>query len=216
MIETIFFSKCTKELLKETFGLHQIWTSPLLDEWFERAEAINPEDFELKVLEVIRHTLIRRCDDWNEFELSEHFIGPLIAIVDFNTDYFSTFLERPLEAEVGEYKLMGKPDLMVAKGETTPKIPYFCFQEYKKQIDPEGNPLYQALGEMLAAASLHPSKHPIYGVGVIGKLWHFVILQGKEYAISKGFLADDEDIVTIFKILKALKIILIEIAKHDV
>lgn len=59
---------------------------------------------------------------------------------------------------------MGKPDMLVARGESAPEIPYFCFQEYKKQIDPEGNPVYQALGEMLAAQPLNPHPHPIYGI----------------------------------------------------
>ena len=214
-METILFSKCTKEFLKSTFGLRQLWTSPLLDAWFERSKAIVLEDFERKLLDHLQHTLIRRSDDWNEAELNEYFIGPLIALVNFNTDYFCVFAERPLEADIGEYKLTGKPDLMVATGETTPKIPYFCFSEYKRQIDPEGNPLYQALGEMLAAKALNRHAHPIYGVGVIGKLWHFLVLQENEYVISKGFLADDEEIGDIFEILKALKAILLEIAKQD-
>lgn len=92
MMETIHFNKCTRELLKDTFGLHQVWKSTQLDEWFKLADTIQLEDFELKVLERIRNILIRRCDDWNEFELSEHFIGHLITLVDFNTDYFSAFL----------------------------------------------------------------------------------------------------------------------------
>lgn len=56
----------------------------------------------------LQHTLIRRIDDWNEGELSEYFIGPLIALIDFNTDYFSVFSERPLETQIGEYKLDGQ------------------------------------------------------------------------------------------------------------
>ena len=55
----------------------------------------------------------------------------------------------------------------------------------------------------------------IYGMYVIAEKWHFMILQENEYAISKGFLADDEEIFEIVKILKALKVMLIEIAKQN-
>ncbi len=75
--------------------------------------------------------------------------------------------------------------------------------------------MYQALGEMLAARELNPRAHPIYGVGVIGKLWHFLVLQGQEYCVSKSFATDDEEIFEVVKILKALKVLLIEIAKQD-
>ena len=68
---------------------------------------------------------------------------------------------------------------------------------------------------MLAARELNPGKHPIYGMYVIAEKWHFMILQESEYAISKGFLADDEEIFEIVKILKALKVMLIEIAKQN-
>ena len=49
-----------------------------------------------------------------------------------------------------------------------------------------------------------------------GEYWHFMALQQDDYCISKSFAADDEEIFDIFKILKALKAILIEIARQDV
>jgi len=69
---------------------------------------------------------------------------------------------------------------------------------------------------MLVAQELNRREHPIYGVYVVGKLWHFMVLQQQEYVISKGFLADDEQIFDIFALLKALKVILLDIAKQDV
>jgi len=214
-METLTFGKCTKTILKKTFGLRQIWQSEQLDAWLTIAETQKIDAFERELLTRLQHTLIRRVDDWNEAELSEYFIGPIIALIDFNTEYFSAFTQRPLETEIGDYKLMGKPDMLVAKGETEPEIPYVCFQEYKKQIDPEGNPVYQALGEMLAARELNPHSHPIYGVGVIGKLWHFILLDGHDYVVSPGFLADGDDLFSIVTILKGLKGILVEIARQD-
>ncbi len=214
-METILFSTCTKAMLKDTFELQQLWESQILDAWLTRSQSMSLEDFEIKLLHTLQETLNRRSDDWNEAELNEYFIGPIIAFVNFNTEYFCAFSERPIEAEIGEYKLTGKPDFMVAQGESFPKIPYFCFSEYKKQIAPEGNPVYQALGEMLAARELNPHKHPIYGVGVMGKHWQFLVLQGQEYCVSKSFTTDDEELFDVVKILKALKEILLNIAKTD-
>lgn len=214
-MEILTFGKCTKSILKKTFGLRQVWHNDALDAWLTTAETQTLDEFEQTLLARLQHALIRRVDDWNEAELSEYFIGPIIATIDFNTDYFSVFTQRPLEARIGEYTMMGKPDMVIARGETEPEIPYFCFQEYKKQIDPEGNPVYQALGEMLAARNLNPHPHPIYGVAVIGKLWHFLILDGDAYSVSQGFLADGDDLASILKILKHLKSILIDIARQD-
>jgi len=52
-------------------------------------------------------------------------------------------------------------------------------------------------------------------VGVIGKVWHFLVLQGPDYCVSKSFATDDEEIFEVVKILKALKEILSEIAKLE-
>ncbi len=99
-METISFSTCTKELLKSTFGLRQIWESPVLDAWFDLTQSFSLEDYEMKLLNNLQDSLIRRGDDWNEFELNEYFIGPIVAIVNFNTDYFCVFAERSIEANI--------------------------------------------------------------------------------------------------------------------
>jgi hypothetical protein len=51
--------------------------------------------------------------------------------------------------------------------------------------------------------------------GVTGKFWQFLILQNQEYCVSKSFATDDEEIFEVVKILKALKDILLDIAKCD-
>ena len=195
--------------------MQQLSKISILEQWFERAQSMELLEFEIKLLQLLQETFIRRSDDWNESELSEYFIGPIVALINFNTEYFCIFAERTIEAEIGQYRLAGKPDLMIAKGESSPKIPYFCFSEDKKQIAPESNPVYQALGEMLVARELNPHEHPIYGMTVIGKLWHFLVLHGQDYCVSKSFATDDEEIFEVIKILKALKEILAEIAKLD-
>lgn len=209
------FSDWNKEELEETFGLHRLETHVLLEQWFHSAQTFVIDEVDSSVLNRLRKALLNNADAWNEIELIEYCIGPLFVLVDFNTPYFKIFSERPLSVIVGEYELYGAPDAMIAKGHYSPKIPYFCFHEYKKENEPKGDPAAQALAAMLAAREINRRAHPIYGLYVVGKLWHFIVLQGDEYVISKGFLADDEEIFDIFKILKALKARLLEIAKQE-
>jgi len=206
----IIFSKCTKSFLKKTFFLEQIQDNKLLENWINQSKTIELDDIEFGLLKRIQKTLNNRVDDWNEYELSEHFISPIMALVDFNTANFSAFVNRTISAQINGYELYGKPDFFVARGESEPETPFFCFQEYKKEIDPEGHPTYQALAEMLVARELNNNKIPIYGVSVMGKVWNFITLKNNEYTISKSYAADDEEIFEIFKILKALKNIIIE------
>jgi len=209
------FSDWTKEELEETFALTRVFQHPLLDAWFEQSHTFELTVFEQELLADLQSALFENIDAWNEAELSGYFIGPILTFVKFNTPDFKIFSERPLSGIVGDYELSGAPDAIIASGHYSPKIPYFCFHEYKKENEPKGDPAAQALAAMLVAQTLNPHTHPVYGLYVVGKLWQFMVLQEREYAISKGFLADDEMICDIFKMLKALKVILIEIAKQD-
>ena len=209
------FSDWNKEELEETFGLTRVFQHSLIERWFERAASQEICAFEQEMLSNLRQTLFENADAWNEIELAEYFIGPVLALVNFHTPQFNIFSDRAITATVGDYELYGEPDAVIAKGRYSPQIPYFCFHEYKRAHEPKGDPAAQALAAMLAARELNPHPHPIYGMYVVAEKWHFMILQGQEYVISKGFLADDEEIFTIFKTLKALKNLLIEIAKQD-
>ena len=122
---------------------------------------------------------------------------------------------RPMTGIVGDYERYGSPDAVIAKGLYSPKIPYFCFHEYKKENEPKGDPAAQARSAMLAAQALKHRPHPIYGLYAVGKLGHFLLLQGQEDVVSAGFLADGKALFEIVKLLKALKAILSEIAKQD-
>lgn len=209
------FSDWNKEELEATFGLTRVFQHSLIERWFERAASQEICAFEQEMLSNLRQTLFENADAWNEIELAEYFIGPVLALVNFHTPQFNIFSDRAITATVGEYELYGEPDAVIAKGRYSPQIPYFCFHEYKRAHEPKGDPAAQALAAMLAARELNPHPHPIYGMYVVAEKWHFMILQGQEYVISKGFLADDEEIFTIFKMLKALKNLLIDIAKQD-
>ena len=209
------FSDWTKEELEDTFGLMRVFQHPMLDAWFAQAETGELTAFEQELVTNLQQVIVENIDAWNEIELAEYFIGPILAGVNFNTPTFKIFSERPLSAMVGEYELSGEPDAVIAKGRYSPKIPYFCFHEYKKENEPKGDPAAQALSAMLAAQTLHPHEHPMYGLYVVGKMWYFMLLHHQTYCISVGHNALKDEMFDIFEILKALKAILIEIAKQD-
>ena len=209
------FSDWNKEELEAAFGLMRRRTLPAFEEWLRRSETQELDEIEQAVLKRLKDVLIDHSDAWNESELIEYFIGPMLTFVNFNTPEFTIFSERPLAGIVGEYELYGEPDAVIAKGRYSPQIPYFCFHEYNKANEPKGDPAAQTLAPMLVAREAAQRRHAVYGVYVVGESWHFMALQQDDYCISKSFAADDEEIFDIFKILKALKTILIEIARQD-
>ena len=111
--------------------------------------------------------------------------------------------------------MSGKPDGIIASGRRSPKKPYFCFQEYKRFKNPDGDPAGQCLAAMLVAQEINEYKHPIYGCHVIGNAWYFMVLEGKIYSISTGHFATRDDIFDIFLILKSLKAIIIELTTES-
>jgi hypothetical protein len=66
-------------------------------------------------------------DSRNEFELSEWFIGPFISLIDYENDEMSLFAFHELTAQVGDYELTGKPDVMFARGIDEVQTLYFFF-----------------------------------------------------------------------------------------
>ncbi len=209
------FSDWNKEELEETFELIRCRTLPTLDEWLTSSGTQTIDVVEQAMLSRLKEPLLDYADAWNESELTEYFIGPVLSLVNFNTPHFTIFSNRTITGIVGDYELSGEPGAVIAKGHYSPKIPYFCFHEYKRAFEPKKDPAGQALAAMLAARELNPRKPPIYGMYVIAEKWHFMVLNDSKYCISKSFAADDEEIFDIFNILKALKVILIEIAKQN-
>jgi len=203
------FKDLTENFICYTLGYNQVFNAPLLKEWIELSKTQIVPDDDSRILLRLQQTLISRSTNWNEFELSEWFIGPVLSLIDYNTQKYKMFAARDLKAVVNNYELSGRPDVMLASGISSPIIPYFCFHEYKQQTDPNGNPQTQLLGAMFAAQELNNNEKPIYGIYVVGYDWQFVVLKGTEWCESKKYVADDEEIFDIFKILKALKEIIL-------
>ncbi len=212
-METINFRNCSLLILERKLEVVDVRRHILLDNWIENITKYDISNFEKEYLLNIQDKLIFRVHDWNEIELLEHFISPIFSIVSFNTEKYGMFSWRPMSATFGEITLLGEPDALVAKGRREPEIPYFCFNEYKKELENKGDPHGQCLAAMMVAQELNNNNIPIYGVVVKGKDWYFMVLKGKEYAISKPYKAVDEELFEIVKLLKHLKTIIEEYVK---
>jgi hypothetical protein len=207
-MKKITFKEVTLTELEDAFGLSQVWESDLLTQW-ENTQ-IQIEDAEKFMLLKLQKTAHRGGRAWNEVELENKFISPLIMLADIDDGRIGYFLERPLSSQLGDYELSGTVDGMIAIGIREPKTPYFCLHEYKRSVENQGSPDGQVLAAMLVARELNQNKFPIYGLFVVGLVWNFIVLNGNEYCISRTFIADNDDIFTIFKMMKALKQIIYE------
>jgi len=205
---TATFKEWNLSALEKAFGLKQIWQSNLLDAWRQMPYEINETD--KNSLLKLQAVLIRGGQYWNEVELENKFISPLIMLAEIDDEQMGYFLERPLSATVGDYQLSGTVDGMIATGFREPDIPLFCMHEYKRSLENQGAPDAQVLAAMLVARELNPASHPMYGLYVIGFDWHFMVLEGNHYCISKTYNADDEEIFVLFKMLKNLKQLLVK------
>jgi hypothetical protein len=199
------FVTCTLKYLDKTFRTRQVDALSSLDAWL--AISAERSDFEQQALLHYQRLLLFNAFDWYEAELVSHFIGPIFGLVNFSTSDYNHFEERDLSAVVDGVTLYGCPDGIIASGRRDPEIPYFALQEYKRKRDPHGDPAGQCLAAMMAGQALNNDGLPLYGCFVIGDLWHFLTLEGRQYAISPGYSATSDDIFDIFRILKALKII---------
>ncbi len=197
------FREWTSDRIDETFGTKQILKHPALESWL--AFECELESWEKKALDRVQSPLIIGAVGWNEVELENKFISPMFMLAGVYGDNFGYFLERDLAATIDDYELSGRVDGMVASGVRNPKKPFFCLNEYKRLTDPDGEPQGQVLMAMLVAQQHNNTPNlPLYGCYIVGKDWYFMVLVDKEYAISKIFTADDEDIYEIFRILRGL------------
>jgi len=205
------FSEWTRYELEKTFALTQVENHPVWNQWWLKAQLQIIDEFETQYLSRLQNILTYRVDDWNEAELAEQFIGPLLNLVNFNTHQFAIFAEREISGIIGEYELFGKPDAIIAQGRRKPEIPYFCLHEYKREFEPKGDPAGQVLVAMLVAQELNNHQLPVYGLYVAGDKWRFTLLQNTQYYVSHSFTADYDALFDIYKLLKALKQIIIEL-----
>jgi hypothetical protein len=204
------FREWTLDKIDDAFGLQQVRRLPILEELL--AYEYQADAYETRYLTHLSETYIELGgDSWNEVELENKLISPLIVFSDISNQKYSYFLERELATTINEYQLNGRVDGMIATGFRNPKVPYFCLNQYKRQTDPDGDPTGQALIAMLVAQDLNENKNrnadlPIFGSYIIGRAWYFMVLVGKQYAISKDFSCVDDEVFDIYRILKGLRV----------
>ncbi len=191
--------------IDDTFGTEQVDALPYLDTLLADRHKFTLADYERQALQSLQRTYALGGDDWNEIELENKFISPLIVLSGIDNRQFAYFLERPLTATINEHMLFGKVDGMIATGFRSPKKPYFCLHEYKRGTDPDGDPRGQTLIAMLVAQHLNADQRPLIGCYVIGKTWQFMALSGNQYAISHSFACDDDEIYDLQLIFKSLR-----------
>ncbi|MEM7532039.1 MAG: hypothetical protein AAF639_07685 [Chloroflexota bacterium] len=202
------FGECTRPKLEKWFGLRRALTSSVLDSWLQASVEITEQ--ERIALQMFQSELILGHDALSEQELSMSFIGPILTMARFMEPYrFKLFSGRKIGTKVAgvdrEVELSGEPDGMIATGYWEPEILMFAFSEYKKMLDPHGDPAGQALAAMLVGQTLNAEPIPLYGCYVIGHNWYFMVLEGKAYTISNSFSALGDEAFDIFRILKALR-----------
>jgi hypothetical protein len=195
--------------LEITFGLKRILRLELLQEWLKSESEFN--DYEKSAIENLAKKLELHADYWNEDELKMQGIATILNLVNYQTEEFNIFSQRPLTATIGEVTLTGRVDFMLAKGWQKPLAPYFFIHEYKQErkggeTDPKG----QLLAELVAAQHLNDYKFPSYGCYVLGRMWFFVVLDKKEYSISNALNSSDEDIYKIIAMLRKIKDYIVE------
>lgn len=208
-MNTKSFNECSVAYVSKEFGLKRLLKSAEMESWL--AESAELTAYEKESLGALQELLEFNILGWNEQELALHFIGPVFSLAKFSTEQFNLFAERYIEAVVDDVKLSGKPDGLIATGYFEPEKPFFCFQEYKKEIDNSGDPLGQVLAAMLAGQQLNQEVQLLYGCYVVGRNWHFVTLKEREYSISQAFETTTPELLDVFCTLKALKRRIVEL-----
>jgi hypothetical protein len=199
----------TLDKLMETFHLRPILEGcETLDKWLAVENGLGGND--IAQLGALRKKLIPNADSWSEDALKMKFLAFLMAMVDYDTDKYEAFYDNTISAKVDGETLTAKADLLVAKGTgDAPRMPYFCFHEYKKNT-PDKDPRSQLFQGMLIAQAVNKNEKPIYGAYIIGKAWNFTVLQpNRIYCISRTYDATlKDDLQRILLILKKFKWIL--------
>ena len=228
------FASFSEEKARLMFGLKtQLEPEGYLDEWFRNAqkETITPSEEEQ--LTRLQRKLKLFVRGWNEQELRERFIIPVVEIVDFDMYDLEvvSFSEREMKVTFNKKIIQGKVEWMVANGLFEPHHPFFFihvelrkdeipiyFGKYKREKDSSNDPVGQLLATLATAQLLNNqqadinlfqtepinfSHVPLYGIYIHGRNWFFVRLKDRRYYISKAYVTTDME--DLKEVLKMLK-----------
>lgn len=200
------FEQWTDEDIQNILGYVEVQSKQQksLQNWLQEERNITLSEHQQWLLEELNNHI----KDWNEDELKLMFIGPLLATIKFNNfPYYKVFSQRKAVLKTDIVEAQGKIEWLIAQGKKTPKKPFFFLHEYKKELGSSNDPLGQLLIAMVYAQEENQNQERIYGTYIVGRFWYFVILEGKEYAVSRAYDATQErdlkQILASFKKVKA-------------
>lgn len=202
------FKYWKRQQVEDAFGIEKVDSMELMEKWFE-VNDIEVTEEERKNVSKLQHLLSRYALDWNEAELKFHFLGPFMQLVDFYSKAYNPFVERWLTAHLKTESTSGKVDFMVAEGTQIPKAAYFCLHEYKPEEGSSNDASGQLLIAMIAAQQANEAVEkeiPLYGAFVIGRFFYFMVLNEKQYTMSQPLSATEDDVFTIFAMMKKVKV----------
>jgi len=192
------------------FGLDKTKVAtPLMQRWLDSSVAL--DIYEQTLFRKVLQNAIDNIEAWAEEDLKMNFIAFILDLANMRSSkYIRTFFDKTIEAEVEGYYLKTKTDFIMGRGILDMlQTPYFHFQEYKKEKDPNGDPLAQLIEAFLIAKTLNKDNKPLYGCTVVGRLWYFVTMEGKNYCISAAFdSTKEQDLLQIIAILRKFRVIL--------
>ena len=131
------FREWTFDKIDDAFDTRKVFQNHTLDTWIN--EPYTCSDYEKRYLLQLQRMLVLGVNDWNEVELENKFISPLIVFTEIDNEHFCYFLERELAVTTGNYDLSGRVNGMIATGFRNPRKPFSCLNEYKRQTDLDGN-----------------------------------------------------------------------------
>ncbi len=196
------------ELIK-TFKLNRILgvKTPLMEEWLDvqitELDVVEQANFN-KVLSKGQKSMV----GWSEEDLKMKFISVIVELGNSSdTDTIVGYFDKTISATVEGIPLVVKSDFMLAMGILDVfETPYFHFQEYKPSKNPSGDSMAQLLEAFLISQVKNKNGKPLYGIEIIGSNWRFVVMDGKDYCISKAYDAvDRSDLLTIIAILRKFR-----------
>ncbi len=183
-----------------------------LTNWIQDAVESIDEDGEI-VLKKIEPHIIREIDGWLEEELKMKLLAPIFMLADLSEPQkIGVFFERQISATIDDKRISVVTDCMISSvlGFTTPQMPYFFMQEFKKSKGDKQDPEGQMLAAMIAAQHLNNNGNTLYGSYVVGRDWYFTVLDGKNYAKSEAFrLTQPKELRQVILTLRKLKQIIL-------
>jgi hypothetical protein len=195
------------DVLIDAFGLEKTYGGSLIENWITATGELTP--YQSKFLEDVYLQSFKKVGGWNEEEVKMKLISFLFYIADFEEEgKISTFFEREMSANINNKRLAVTCDCLVASplGLSSPKLPYFFLQEFKRRKRTQNDPEGQMLAAMLIAQHQNNDSKPVYGAWLTGSFWEFAILEGKTYYSSYTFNSvERQDLLQIVFILRKLK-----------